>query len=102
MNKFTDFYTAWNFLMMHKMFKGRFQECLDIEVVKVSPITNCIEDDNTLNTKTAVWLECGEYDDRYPVHDLDLDCGGDTFEIAIIELANLVDKHYDENGAWRV
>ena len=31
-------------------------------------------------------------------HDIDLDCGGDTFEEAIIELAKLVKKYYGDNN----
>ena len=57
------------------------------------------------NTKTEVWLEFGrafiDYsitDDVMFEHDYRLDCGGDTFEEAIIKLANLVDQFYYDNG----
>ena len=33
-----------------------------------------------------------------PEHDINLDCGADTYEEAIIKLANLVDLYYDDNG----
>ena len=33
-----------------------------------------------------------------PEHDTNLDCGADTYEEAIIQLANLVDLYYDDNG----
>ena len=36
-----------------------------------------------------------------PEHDTRLDCGADTFEEAIIQLANLVDKYYLDNGKER-
>jgi hypothetical protein len=110
MKKIKDFYEAWWYLYGHSAFTyihpeykvewGSFQECLDIDVQKVNPKTNRIENDEDLNTKTVVWLECGEYiydehiKDFTPCHDIRLDCGGDTFEEAIIKLANLVKKHY--------
>ena len=97
-----DFYESFHFLMNHRKFEGRFLESLDIEVVKVDPKTKRIEDERTRNTLTQVWLECGprykgKTDDPFPpvwTHDIDLDCGGDTFEAAIIRLAELVLKKY--------
>ena len=53
-------------------------------------------DNEDLNTKTEVWLECGKYDKNTCCHDIELDCEGDTYEDAIIELANLVFKEYGE------
>lgn len=126
MRKFTDFYEAWHWLHEHPAFfaKGRlgpkyphsrFSECLNIYVVRVDPTTQCIEDDKSRNTKTEVWLKCGAIQDPtpdsikhnfateedlnygHPTHDFDLDCGGDTFEEAILKLANLVVEHY---GDW--
>lgn len=101
MSKYTTFFDAWHFLDNHPMFKkeedknkwgthGHFRECLDIMVTKVNPANDTIEDDKSLNTKTVVWLECGPYDPRYGVHDIDLDTGADTFEDAIVNLAQLV------------
>lgn len=60
-------------------------------VVKVNPKTNEISDDVELNSKTRIWLECGITPNE---HDIRLDCGGDTFEEAIIQLADLVIKHF--------
>lgn len=109
--RFNDFFEAYTFLSEHKMVSeniepesslgltlSRFRDCLDIEVVKVNPKNDTAELDESLNTKTAVWLEFGAWDntEKIPFHDYDLDCGGNTFEEAIIELANLVDKLYDE------
>ena len=100
------FYEAWNYLENHKIFNtglaSRFVNCLDIEVVKVDPVTNRIENDQKRNTKTAVWLEAGRY---YPEatgsphdpkfgHNPYLDCGGDSFEEAIIKLAKKVKAFY--------
>lgn len=95
-----DFYTAWKFLDGHKMFNGLFMNELWIDVVKVNPITNAIDDDPSKNTKTRIWLEHGGYDKEWgsTAHDYDLDCGGDTFEEAIINLAKLVKKYYRKDG----
>lgn len=96
---FTDFYEAWWFLFDHPMFQdeyqsSQFESLLDIDVVKVNPEGESISDDDSLNTLTQVWLEIGEYNTMGRIHDIDLDCGGNTFELAIIELANLVMKHH--------
>lgn len=95
-----NFYTAYHFLENHKLFNDAFAYSLYPIVVKVNPDTYAVEDDDTKNTKVRIWLECGGPDDEYGgfVHDIDLDCGGDTFEEAIIELAKLVKKHYTDDG----
>lgn len=90
-----DFYESFNYLENHKIFAGAFTCVLDIAVVKVNPETLEIDDDETKNTKINVWLECGPKRENYFEHDIDLDCGGDTFEDAIIELAKLVKNKYD-------
>lgn len=102
---FTTFESAFDFLEKHPMFNGMFQEDLYMSIVKVCPETNRIEPDTTKNTKIQFWLEHGPYisaTDNYPYnrcsHDLDLDCEGDTFEDALINLANLVTKYYNSNG----
>ena len=113
MKKIKDFYEAWWFLYNHPSFVDNenyqwgFQDCLDIDVQKVDPKTCKIEDDKSRNTKTEIWFECGQFVSSTNImgkireHDIRLDCGGDTFEEAIIELANLVKKYYgdysDEN-----
>ena len=99
-HKFTDFYSAYNWLECHPIFGGLFSKALDIEVVLVDPKTNKIEDDKDRNTKTRVWLETGPVERDLPsgrpeyCHDVALDCGGDTFEEAICALANLVLDKY--------
>lgn len=109
---FNDFYDAYNFLKEHSMvldYFGQwstinyFMKCLDIEVVKVNPNTMTLEfkpDRMHLNTKTQVWLEFGAWnkDIEMPHHDYNLDCGADTFEGAIIKLANLVFENYYMDG----
>ena len=84
--KFTDFYEAFHFLNEHPYFEEEFLSCLDVSVVKVCPETKCVEEDLSLNTMTNVWLEAG----KPGYHDLELDCGGETYEEAIVELANRV------------
>lgn len=92
---YDDFYEAYHFLDNHLLFKDKFMsEALFVEVVKVNPMTNEIDDNHVLNTKTQVWLECGGEEDDQFYHDINLDTGGDTFEEAIINLANLVVSHY--------
>lgn len=100
-----DFYEAWWYLSNHPNFEHpeyenmmpAFPASLYIEVVKVDPDTLTIEDDSDKNTLTQVWLECGGWEwapdtEQYETcHNPDLDTGGDTFEDAIIALANLLD-----------
>ena len=90
-----------------------FHSVIDIDFQKVNPETEMIDDDSSKNTKVECWLECGGmylkrelqpeiYDsDSTAVghyNDPDLDCGGDTFEEAIINMANLVAHHYQDDG----
>lgn len=97
-----DFYESFYFLKHHRIFRGRFLEGLDIAVVKVSPKTKRVEDDTSENTLTQVWLEAGPLSNEkstgmhQPVwtHDLELDCGGNSFEEAICHLAERVLKKY--------
>ena len=95
-----DFCTAWNWLVKHKVFNGRFENDLWIDVVKVNPETKQIDKDKNKNIKIEVWLEHGHYDKDWGacVHNIDLDCGGDTFEEAIIKLAGLVKDNYTDEG----
>ena len=93
--KFNNFFDAFHFLDEHPIFQGRFQYgCCDIMVMKVNPNTKEVDDNRELNTETNVWLEAGPYEDGHTVHDWEIDCGGDTYEEAIIELANNVFNKY--------
>lgn len=74
-----------------------YSDCLCVEVQKVNPETRSIDDNEELNTKVEVWFECGPYHENYCNHDLDLDCGADTYELATIKLANLVYEKYGDN-----
>ncbi len=114
------FYYAWEWLNNHPKFNelndsGYGKNCLDIIVVKANSETN-ISDGNQ-NTKVQVWLEGGpwdedaftnpfvEYDEGFGAwtHDIELDCGADTFEEAVIKFVERVrDKYgnyYNENCA---
>lgn len=107
---FTDFYEAWKYLSSHpansidrkrkSLHRNYFLNgCLSMIVVKVNPNSNRVEitqDRIHLNTKTRIWLEYGEVLKNETTnkisfcHDVELDCSGDTFEEAIINLANNV------------
>ena len=113
---FEDFYEAYHFVTSHPANsldrkvhstyddENKFLQCLFMEVVKVNPDNvdedgHCIrewkQDRTHLNTKTEIWLEYGEVmqdEDNHVAycHDPDLDCGGDTYEVAILKLANLM------------
>lgn len=116
---FTDFYEAWWFLAEHPKFNhlkdGKpdvlpgFMDSLDVEVVRVDPVTEERCPDGTPGAVTRVWLEagpwsklpdeCGEKPGTYDEvcgHDIKLDCGGATYEEAIVKMANLVLEHYGD------
>lgn len=91
-----EFIDAYKYLINADIFDGKFLEGLDLMVIKVNPETNEWDCNSLLNTKTVIWFEHGPYDSKTGMwsHDTDLDCGGDTFEEAIINLAELVKKKY--------
>lgn len=102
--KFADFYEAWWYLTNHPQFEdyfggSDFNNLLGIDVVKVNPLTEEVDDDPESNVATRVWLESNYMDKNLSeeidvvTHDIDLDCGAPTFEEAIIKLANL---HYNK------
>lgn len=131
MNKFVDFFEAWQYLQEHAVFydaefiantpgwnlgsSSDFQTLLNIDVVKINPKTNCIDDDKNKNTVTRVWLEIGPWSrltdpdeikmmgtEWVPSHDIRLDSGGASFEEAIIKLANKVEQYYPLNNYGKV
>jgi hypothetical protein len=98
---------------------GGFNECVDIEVVLVNPLTGSIDEDEDLNTELHVWLEGGQWEDMSTwenyhetvwtehnkwaaTHDLRLDCGGKTIVEALLNLADLVEEHYGNDGPFRL
>jgi len=120
LKRFRNFHSAWQFLNGHSAFnrpfvgfaENDFVGSLQIYAVKVNPKTKAIDDDPKKNTVDEVWLECGpwmiareiaprgakipKWFDGAFSHDPDLDCGGATFEKAIIRLANLVALKYGD------
>jgi hypothetical protein len=65
---------------------------LYVQYVSINPKTLLIDKDDTKNTKVRCWLEFGQIEYQTDPqtgetitrtnHDIDLDCGGDTFEEA--------------------
>ena len=121
-NLMERFYEAYWWLFEHPTFEYKgmstletscFPDCLDITTQKVDPKTRTIEDDKSRNTHVEIWIEVCTYETQeeagvsddemlsgwdwtgVPCHDYKLDCGGDTFEEAIIELARLVKARDD-------
>jgi hypothetical protein len=107
------FYKAWHFLENHPIYNinntdNKFLDNLNIMVVKVNPETNEIDDNDEKNIKVQIWLEsgpiiierighgCGYSNKIEYCHDINLDCGADTFEEAIIKLAELVKSVYGD------
>lgn len=99
-------YEAWDFLQNHSIYNlgncpWRFQDSLDIDVLKVNPKSKKIKDDKKLNTLSQVYIESGPFminkNNEYCMsHDVRLDSSGETFEKAIINLAQKVKKYYGE------
>lgn len=106
-NIMEKFYNSYQFLTNHPIFSfkdavfnhitfSEFEDCLSIEIVKVNPETKTISDIKEENTLVQVWLEAGPYSEECRTHDIDLDCGGNNFEEAIIKLAELVKDKYGD------
>ena len=86
-------YDAFWYLVEKEYYNG-----LSIEIVKVNPKTKRVDKDRSKNTLVQYWLETGLFDKEEGIfeHDYELDDGGDTFEEAIIRLAENV-KRLREN-----
>mgnify|MGYP007069473310 CR=1 FL=1 len=71
-----------------------------VHVVKVNPLTSSIDDDDQKNTKVRFWLEVGHRIsfERFQKqgsslwHDFMWDSEGDSFEEAVINLANIIEE----------
>ena len=105
-----DFYRAWHFLRNHPcQFDSEGEEHYDLWVwpALVNPETGSVDDDKSKNTQVEIWVEFGHWceypkDGSTPAftgssHDTRLDCGGKTYEEAIITLAQRVAVYY---GTW--
>ena len=111
-----NFYEAWHWLNDHPLFTidgigGAGGGSLYVEVVRVNPDNETIEDDEWLNTATRVWLEGGPWEPEhspvpgeiYPAgwsHDYNLDCGAPTYEEAVVKFVGLVKKYYGDYGSY--
>jgi len=111
-NPITDFCEAFYYLNKQPEFiepdfrgsvdEGDFLNHTNIMVVKVNPKTFSIDDDVEKNTLTQVWLEPGTWEyseDTKKIeafHHYQWDCGGNTFEEAVLKLANMI-KREKEN-----
>ena len=51
-----NFYDSFYYLENHIIFDNKFQKCLDIEIVKVNPKTNIIDNDSSLNTEHMFYI----------------------------------------------
>jgi hypothetical protein len=118
---FEDVVEAFYWLQEHPLYLRDFEigfplsnwegTGLWIHYAKVDPISASISDDESKNTHTEVWLESGPWYSHeisvltgedpqtanipgIQVHDIRLDCHGNTFEEAILNLAQLVNQHY--------
>lgn len=85
-----DFYNAYWYLSNIK--DGQYLKGLEVEVVKVNPDTKQVSSDESKNTEVNIWLETGLFNQEVSCyeHDITLDCGGRTFEEALINLANKI------------
>lgn len=93
-----EFYDAYWFINNHPALTDGVMDHvpIDFTVMKVDPETGRIHDDLSRNTQTEIWLESGPYEDGAYLHDPNLDCGEETFEKAIITLAEKVKEHYGD------
>lgn len=78
------------------IYVNKFAEGTDIIPVKVSPETDEIEDDDLLNTKEYVFIDCGCYilDMKKFSHDCRFDVGADSVDMALVMLATMIHRKY--------
>lgn len=67
-----------------------------VYVTKINPLSNEVDDDESLNTKIQVWIEVNKHEVQdhlfVTVHYWMFDDGGDTFEEAVIKIANNIKR----------
>lgn len=83
-----------------------FLDTIWFTYVKVDPKTRRVEDEAARNTETEVWIETGpgltvpdDMSGAIGIHDYELDCGGPTFDAALVELANRVHARYGDDAS---
>lgn len=101
---------------------GDINECVNFIYVYVNPATNEIDDDDSLNTKFQVWADCvqswtdisedenfieppegwNDYN-RWQLGGawLCLECGGDSMEDCLLNLAVRVKLHFEDDGKYK-
>lgn len=118
-----SFYASWYYLNNHPVYwrfhpheghppnstvfleheYGFGSDAINVMVVRVCAKCRRIhEEDGPYEEKTEIWLETGKWDmlpgRNHPGHthwhDTELDCGGDTYEEAVVKLARLVWEKY--------
>ena len=110
--KFNDVVEAQHFLREHTyftkifkcksgrlLFSNEFEDHLTWDYVKINPVTDSIDDDKYLNTKTVIWFEYGHWSID---HNSWYGCyynnfSANTFEEGIITIANNIHKKYGED-----
>lgn len=107
-----DMAELWDWLRVHEDFVLPYHnvrdfwhsldQCLCIEYVKINPETDSVDPVPTKNTQVDVWLEFGplyvtkDHIEPAPTHDILLNCGGPTFEVAFRKLCGLVQYYYGD------
>lgn len=94
-----------------------YDRLVEIEPAYVNPLTDAIDDDESLNTSFQVWIEAGPMFDMSTdpswepppggwlpenkwirTHDYDLNVGAADLETALLYLATRVEVFYNEDG----
>jgi len=109
-----DFWVAWHWLNEHPIFyrcyrefhekylvneRGILDGCVEVIPAKVNPETGSISEDPTKNTKLEFWVEVfprslKPENDGSSLHDYVCDTGGDTYELAIVKVAEEIYKRH--------
>lgn len=63
---------------------------IDVDMAMVNPLTGLVDPDMLKNTKLEYWIEAGQMSEDGQEHDIRLDCGGDSIEEALIEMARRI------------
>lgn len=95
-----EFYAAWWWLNDNHQWAIHN---ISMVPMKVHPKLKRVVNDKAKNTLVNYWLETGPWENleesgRVYSHDIRLDCGADTFEEAMINLADLVKNNYGQKS----
>lgn len=118
-----SFYCSWHYLNDHPVYwrfhpsrhhPANHESCLETEygfgsdAINVHVAQVCVkcrrihEEDGPYEKATRIWLETGKWEMHFREgmkhhdhwHDIELDCGGGTYEEAVVKLARLVWEKY--------